>query len=424
MSLTIYGEIAKDILIDSKDGHIEIRNGGAGLYSTIAAHKQGSKVDFFTIYNQEINKYDLGLYEYMGISFEKALLSSNYVIPKYLVKGFKSCEKKVSIPINLEKLKCEYTPELSKESKGLLVFPLNYSIPIDLCREAKEKENIVFLDPKPNEKSIEDAKKCLRYVDILLVNEEESQLITETNTLSEAIECLSNLNLKYVVIKRGDKGCILINEQRKVKSIPAFNSNVKCTLGSGDVFGGVLAANYIENKDIEYSIKIASCAAANFIECNDIELMCDKRTLEKEVICRKENVMLKKVKAYLASPFFSQQELNWVKYIKGVLEEVNIDVFSPFHENGLLKRNSSDILKKEVFDKDIEAIDKSDIIVALLDNNDTGTYFEIGYAYKNEIPIVGLKTSDSNLNNMILNSCSVIVNSVDELIYEVKKYEK
>ncbi|SHJ56977.1 Sugar or nucleoside kinase, ribokinase family [Clostridium amylolyticum] len=423
MSLAVYGEIALDLLVHSNND-IYNRCGGAGLYASIAAAKQDMKVEFLTVYNSEILDYQIFIWNSIGVTLDHALKNEEYELPKYLVTGYRNYEHKISRPMSFFKNNYNYYPEIPKKSQAILIFPIGHTIPLYMCEYAQNNNILVFLDPKPNEISINEAKKALKYTDILLVNEDEAMLLSNSRNIKDAINILSKERIKHIVIKRGIRGCILISEDRKITKIPSFRSNAICTLGSGDVFDGALAATFLETKDIVYSIEVASCLAASFIEKFEIERMPNKLAIKLELKERKRNSInkTKEVVAYLAGPFFSEQELYWVNYVKQMLELRKIKVLSPFHSNGIVKLDSTYEERKRVFNLDIELLEKANIVIALIDHNDPGTYFEMGYALKKGVPIIGYKTSVGGLNNMISCGCSAIVSNIDNLIEEVEKY--
>jgi nucleoside 2-deoxyribosyltransferase len=50
----------------------------------------------------------------------------------------------------------------------------------------------------------------------------------------------------------------------------------------------------------------------------------------------------------------------------------------------------------EVVPKDISALEKSSIVFAILDGLDSGTLFEIGYAVKKGLPVIGYVENESS----------------------------
>jgi nucleoside 2-deoxyribosyltransferase len=83
--------------------------------------------------------------------------------------------------------------------------------------------------------------------------------------------------------------------------------------------------------------------------------------------------------------------------------------------------------QKIIFNKNLKGIEKSDIIVAVLDGADvdSGTAWEIGYAFAKGKPVIGLRTDfrslgiEGTVNLMI--ECSVILcTSISELLNHLK----
>ena len=64
-----------------------------------------------------------------------------------------------------------------------------------------------------------------------------------------------------------------------------------------------------------------------------------------------------------------------------VFNKLNVKFFSPFHDVGYGP-------PEKVVAPDLEAIEKSSAMFAVIDGNDPGTLFEVGYAIKNGIPVV------------------------------------
>jgi len=62
------------------------------------------------------------------------------------------------------------------------------------------------------------------------------------------------------------------------------------------------------------------------------------------------------------------------------------DVISPVHDIGRAADYDS---PEEVAQQDLDAIERSDLVFALLDHLDSGTHFEVGYARKEGTPVIG-----------------------------------
>ena len=121
----------------------------------------------------------------------------------------------------------------------------------------------VFLNAAPAKK-IND--ELFNLVDILLVNEIESQQLLDTKStdFKRLAEELSNY-VSRIIITLGDKGVVYFEKNKKVDHINAHSVDVKSALGAGDYFAGKFISNFIVTNDFEDSIKTANKKTSEFI---------------------------------------------------------------------------------------------------------------------------------------------------------------
>lgn len=131
--------------------------------------------------------------------------------------------------------------------------------------------------------------------------------------------------------------------------------------------------------------------------------------------------------AYIAGPLFNEKEREFLEEINAVCQTIGISTYLPAQDGGLLSQDNDD----EVFQTDIKALNKADIVVASLNgvDVDSGTAFELGYAFAKGKKLFGLHTDfrtfspTSEVNLMLLKSC-VICHSLQELDITLRKYYK
>ena len=105
------------------------------------------------------------------------------------------------------------------------------------------------------------------------------------------------------------------------------------------------------------------------------------------------------MKIYLASPFFSEEELADVKKCEDILTSLGHEVYSPRRHEGSGAKGTPE-WSRNTFAFNKKAIDGSDVMVVLYRGNesDTGTAWECGYAFGKGIPSVVVHLGkDSNL---------------------------
>lgn len=83
---------------------------------------------------------------------------------------------------------------------------------------------------------------------------------------------------------------------------------------------------------------------------------------------------------YLAGGWFSPNMLKAVEDIEEVLVNLNIRHFNPRKENLAMPDDPGNKLKY-IFDGNIQAIDKANILIVSTTDKDMGTIFEAGYAF-------------------------------------------
>ena len=123
-------------------------------------------------------------------------------------------------------------------------------------------------------------------------------------------------------------------------------------------------------------------------------------------------------KVYLASPFFDDAELERVDKVKEILDSKGLEVFSPKeHQNERLEFGSIE-WRKATFENDVKHIDWCDVVVAIIckgNYDDSGTAWELGYAYATNKPVVLVNVTGETINLMIADSLHDLISSYDEL---------
>ena len=128
---------------------------------------------------------------------------------------------------------------------------------------------------------------------------------------------------------------------------------------------------------------------------------------------------------YLAAPLFSEAECDFNRKLRDLIIYEGFLVFLPQEDsnNTHVEKNRQEI----IFNKNLAALDSSDIIVAVIDGADvdSGTAWEIGYAYSKGKPVLGLKTDFRTLGiegtvNLMIERSVVLCTSVSELLNHLK----
>jgi len=106
---------------------------------------------------------------------------------------------------------------------------------------------------------------------------------------------------------------------------------------------------------------------------------------------------------YIAGPFFNNKQKGLIKRIEKELDKYGIKYFSPRSEGVLIDMTPEEKEEQmvKIFDSNIFHLENCKGVIAVIDDWDTGTVFEIGYANAIEKPIFTLSDNDYGLNVMV-----------------------
>ena len=105
---------------------------------------------------------------------------------------------------------------------------------------------------------------------------------------------------------------------------------------------------------------------------------------------------------YLAAPLFSEAELEFNCKLRDQITERGFSVFLPQEDSNDTTDMRHEEKQSYIFNENLKAIDNSDIIVAILDGGsdvDSGTAWELGYAFATKKTVIGLKTDFRTLGS-------------------------
>ncbi len=166
------------------------------------------------------------------------------------------------------------------------------------AREAKKRGITVTFDPnlRPELLDIKIIRKICAPVialcDIIMPSEKEIQALTGKENLIEAGNDLLKRGVEMVVIKRGEKGSLVITENEVIYE-PAYNVNEVDPTGAGDVFDGGFIVGLIKGWSIRQSLEFANAVGA--IKVTNFGPMEGPKSIE-EVIQFMKNTRKKKIK--------------------------------------------------------------------------------------------------------------------------------
>jgi len=145
-------------------------------------------------------------------------------------------------------------PEKYQESEFLMLGNLMPSVQKQVLGQMKKRPKLVVLDTMNfwMDLFMDDLKEALKEVDVLTINDEEARQLSEEYSLVKAAKIILAMGPKYLIIKKGEHGALLFNNE-EVFFAPALPmEEVFDPTGAGDSFAGGFIGYLAKTNDISF----------------------------------------------------------------------------------------------------------------------------------------------------------------------------
>lgn len=135
-----------------------------------------------------------------------------------------------------------FNPKLSREqknAKAVFLANIDPELQLSVLKQVK-KPKLVTCDTMNYwiSSKKETLLKVVKKIDIFFLNETEARQLTGEYNLITAGKKLVSLGVKYVIIKLGSNGSMLVSKKGIAQLPPYIMEHVHDTTGAGDTFGG------------------------------------------------------------------------------------------------------------------------------------------------------------------------------------------
>ena len=180
-------------------------------------------------------------------------------------------------------------PDSYKNTEYVMLGNLSPVIQRQVLEQMNHKPKFVALDTMNfwMDTMLDELKKTIAMVDIIIINDEEAYQLTGERCLPKAARDICAMGPQHVIIKKGEHGAMLFSND-KVFIAPALPlENVVDPTGAGDTFAGAFLG-YIAQKDntdfetMKTAVIMASAMASFTVEKMGTEALENVSTAELE----------------------------------------------------------------------------------------------------------------------------------------------
>ncbi len=145
-------------------------------------------------------------------------------------------------------------PESYQDCEFLMLGNLVPAVQMSVIRQLRKRPKLIVLDTMNfwMDTAMEDLKKALTMVDVLLVNDAEARQLSGEYSLPKAAMKIQAMGPKYLIIKKGEHGALLF-QGKHVFFAPALPlDEVFDPTGAGDTFAGGFMGHLAHTQDISF----------------------------------------------------------------------------------------------------------------------------------------------------------------------------
>lgn len=255
MSLLIVGTVAFDA-IETPFGKIEKITGGSANYIAHAAGKFINKMQLVSVVGEDFSTQELDYLKSIGTDVTGIDIRKGEKSFFWSGKYHMDLNKRDTLVTDLNVL-ANFNPILPEHFKNptfLILGNIDPTLQIKVIEQLKEKPKLIAMDTMNfwMDIAMDNLKKVLTMVDLLIVNDEEARQLTNEYSLVKAAQKIRTMGPKFLIIKKGEHGALLFHEN-KVFYAPALPlEEVFDPTGAGDTFAGGFMGYLAKTQDLSF----------------------------------------------------------------------------------------------------------------------------------------------------------------------------
>ncbi len=145
-------------------------------------------------------------------------------------------------------------PENYKDAEIVMLGNLHPAVQQSVLNQMTKKPKLAILDTMNfwMDIALDDLLSVIKNVDVITINDEEARQLTGEYSLVVAARKIHEMGPKYVVIKKGEHGALLFNDDNVFYAPALPLEEVFDPTGAGDTFAGGFAGYLAKSGDISF----------------------------------------------------------------------------------------------------------------------------------------------------------------------------
>ncbi|MBN8852927.1 MAG: sugar kinase [Sphingobacteriales bacterium 50-39] len=255
MSLIVVGSMAYDA-IETPFGKTDWIVGGAATYAAYAASNFIKPINQVSIVGYDFAKEEMDELKKRGVNLEGVEVVKDKKSFFWSGRYHLDMNSRDTLVTDLNVL-ADFNPIIPESYQGsefLMLGNVLPSLQISVVEQLKTRPKLIAMDTMNfwMDNALDDLKRLLTMVDVLLVNDSEARQLSGQFSLVKAAKEIQKMGPKYLVIKKGEHGALLFHKDQ-VFFAPALPlEEVFDPTGAGDTFAGGFIGHIAQTRDVSF----------------------------------------------------------------------------------------------------------------------------------------------------------------------------
>ena len=145
-------------------------------------------------------------------------------------------------------------PDSYQDSEFLMLGNIMPTLQINVVKQMKKRPKLIAMDTMNYwmDSALDDLKKLITMVDVLMVNDSEARQLSGQYSLVKAARTIMQMGPKFLIIKKGEHGALLFHGDQVFVAPALPLEEVFDPTGAGDTFAGGFIGHLAHTRDISF----------------------------------------------------------------------------------------------------------------------------------------------------------------------------
>ncbi len=255
MAIIVLGTMAFDA-IETPFGKIDKIIGGSATYGAYAASHLTQPIQQISIVGNDFPIEEMEELKKRGVTLTGVEIVPDKKSFFWSGKYHLDMNTRDTLITDLNVL-ADFVPKVPEEYQGsefLMLGNLMPALQINVINQLKKRPKLIVLDTMNfwMETAMDDLKKVLSMIDVLMINDSEARQLSGEFSLVKSARKIIEMGPQFLIIKKGEHGALLFHKDH-VFFAPALPlEEVFDPTGAGDTFAGGFIGHLARTKDISF----------------------------------------------------------------------------------------------------------------------------------------------------------------------------